>query len=95
MQPIPPDILEAVHRLRIPANLALRVHDKLDPALLRPGRLMGAREFRRLSRLEAQRLAEAKGLTIPVQQDYSLGEIYCSLVDAPALKAHRQLGFVQ
>ncbi len=28
-------ILEAVHRLRIPANLALRVHDKLDPALLR------------------------------------------------------------
>ena len=28
-------ILEAVHRLRIPANLALRVHDKLDPRLLR------------------------------------------------------------
>ena len=28
-------ILEAVHRLRIPANLAIRVHDALNPDLLR------------------------------------------------------------
>ncbi len=28
-------ILEAVHRLRIPINLAMRVHDQLDPQLLR------------------------------------------------------------
>jgi pyruvate-formate lyase len=28
-------ILEAVHRLRIPSNLAIRVHDGLDPTLLR------------------------------------------------------------
>jgi pyruvate-formate lyase len=28
-------ILEAVHRLKIPANIAVRVHDKLDPALMR------------------------------------------------------------
>jgi len=28
-------ILEAMHRLRIPINMALRVHDDLDPALLR------------------------------------------------------------
>ena len=28
-------ILEAVHRLRIPANLAMRVHERLDPELLR------------------------------------------------------------
>ena len=35
---------------------------QLDPALLRPGRLMGSREFRRLSRMEASRLASAKGL---------------------------------
>ena len=28
-------ILEAMHRLRIPANLAVRVHDRLDPELLR------------------------------------------------------------
>jgi formate C-acetyltransferase len=27
-------ILEAVHRLRIPVNLAVRVHDKLDPKLM-------------------------------------------------------------
>ncbi|HOC58271.1 MAG TPA: ATP-binding protein, partial [Verrucomicrobiota bacterium] len=40
-------------------NAAMR---QLDPALLRPGRLMGMRQFRRLTRPEAQRLAEAKGL---------------------------------
>jgi pyruvate-formate lyase len=28
-------ILEAMHRLRIPANIAVRVHDGLDPALMR------------------------------------------------------------
>jgi len=28
-------ILEAVHRLKIPANIAVRVHDELDPVLLR------------------------------------------------------------
>ncbi|NLG49050.1 MAG: pyruvate-formate lyase [Chloroflexi bacterium] len=28
-------ILEAMHRLKIPANIAVRVHDGLDPALLR------------------------------------------------------------
>jgi formate C-acetyltransferase len=28
-------VLEAVHRLRIPINLAVRVHDRLDPQLLR------------------------------------------------------------
>ena len=30
-------ILEAVHRLKIPANIAIRVHDGLDPKLLRRG----------------------------------------------------------
>lgn len=30
-------ILEAVHRLRIPANIGIRVHDGLDPQLLRRG----------------------------------------------------------
>ncbi len=28
-------ILEAIHQIRIPSNIALRVHDQLDPALLR------------------------------------------------------------
>ena len=67
---------------------------QLDPALLRPGRLMGARAFRRLTRPEARRLAEAKGLTLADQPDYSLAETYCGAVNPPALNFHRQPGFV-
>ncbi len=66
---------------------------QLDPALLRPGRLMGTREFRRLSRQEAQRLAEAKGLALPDQNDFSLAELYCGAVSGPALNGDRQMGF--
>jgi SpoVK/Ycf46/Vps4 family AAA+-type ATPase len=51
---------------------------KLDPAIARPGRLIGVREFRRLSRAEALRLADAKGLNLPDQSDFSLAELYCS-----------------
>jgi hypothetical protein len=68
---------------------------QLDAALLRPGRLMGMREFRRLTRREAQRLAEAKGLTLADQPDYSLGELYCGTVNGSALNADRQMGFAQ
>jgi hypothetical protein len=66
---------------------------QLDPALLRPGRLMGTREFRRLSRPEAQRLAKAKGLSLPDQQDYSLAEVYCGPISGSVLNADRQIGF--
>ena len=68
---------------------------QLDPALLRPGRLMGTREFRRLTRPEAQRLAEAKQLRLADQPDYSLGEIYCGAVGGPVFNADRQVGFAQ
>jgi ATP-dependent 26S proteasome regulatory subunit len=68
---------------------------QLDPALLRPGRLMGTREFRRLTRPEAQRLAEAKGLTLPNQNDFSLAELYCGAVGGSALNGERQVGFAQ
>ncbi|MCI0534812.1 MAG: ATP-binding protein [Verrucomicrobiales bacterium] len=68
---------------------------QIDPAMLRPGRLMGSREFRRLTRPEAQRLAEAKGLTLADQPDYSLGELYCGEVARPALNVDRQIGFAQ
>ncbi len=68
---------------------------QLDPALLRPGRLMGTREFRRLSRPEAQRLADAKGLALSDQRDYSLAEVYCGAVGHPGFKADRQIGFAQ
>ena len=47
-------------------NVAIR---RLDEAVLRPGRLMGTREFRRLTRAEALRLAQAKGLTLADASD--------------------------
>lgn len=66
---------------------------QLDSALLRPGRLMGTREFRRLSRPEAQRLAEAKGLVLPEQSDFSLAELYCGAVSNAGFNVARQVGF--
>jgi hypothetical protein len=50
--------------------------DKIDPAILRPGRLLAKYTFKRLSFEQAQRLAAAKALTISVQKSYSLAEIY-------------------
>lgn len=66
---------------------------RLDPALLRPGRLMGTREFRRLSRDAALRLAQAKGLTMPDQADASLAELYNRAPDLGALMASPKVGF--
>jgi hypothetical protein len=66
----------------------------LDPAMTRPGRLMGAREFPRLSRASALRLAEAKGIhLVPEQADYSLAEIYGRAPLAAKLQKARRLGF--
>ena len=73
-------------------NSAVR---QLDAALLRPGRLMGTREFRRLTRDEARRLAEAKGLKLADQDDYSLAELYCGAASNPALTGDRRIGFAQ
>jgi hypothetical protein len=50
--------------------------DKIDPAVLRPGRLLASYTFKRLSFEQAQKLAMAKSLTISVQESYSLAEIY-------------------
>jgi hypothetical protein len=47
--------------------------DRLDPAITRPGRLLALREFNRLTREQAERLARRKGLQLPDQPDYSLG----------------------
>ena len=60
-----------------------------------PGRFMGIREFRRLTRPEAQRLAAAKGLALPDQDDFSLAELYCGAVGNAVLNADRQMGFAQ
>jgi hypothetical protein len=51
---------------------------RLDEAVMRPSRLMGTREFRRLNCAEALRLAQAKGLKLADGSDsWSLAEIYC------------------
>jgi len=55
---------------------------------------MGARQFPRLSRASALRLAEAKGLSsLPDQQDYSLAEIYCRVPFSAKLPKSRRVGF--
>ena len=81
-------------KLHVIATTNAPVH-QLDPALLRPGRLMGTREFRRLTRPEAQRLAKAKGLTLADQDDFSLAELYCGAASNPALNGDRRIGFAQ
>jgi len=73
-------------------NAAVR---ELDRAILRPGRLIGQREFRRLTRVEAQRLADAKGLTLTDQSDFSLAEVYNGAAVNSAFNGERQIGFAQ
>lgn len=48
----------------------------IDPALLRPGRLLCHRVFRRLDYVQAARLAESLGRKLPVASDYSLAEVF-------------------
>ena len=67
---------------------------QLDPAVLRPGRMVGEREFRRLTREEAFRLAQAKGLVLEDQADYSLAEIYNGSASTVDFNADRQVGFI-
>ena len=66
---------------------------RLDPALLRPGRLTGSYHFRRLPRPHAQRLALAKGLTLPEQEDWSLAEIYNGTPQELDLENKGRVGF--
>lgn len=66
---------------------------ELDKAILRPGRLLGSREFRRLNREEAQRLAQAKGLTLPDKPDFSLAEIYNGPAANTEFHGERRVGF--
>lgn len=48
----------------------------LDPALLRPGRLVGHRHFGRLPADHGRRLATHLGKELPVAEDYSLAEVF-------------------
>jgi hypothetical protein len=48
----------------------------VDQALLRPGRLLCHRIFRKLNYTEAARLAESLGRKLPIANDYSLAEVF-------------------
>lgn len=68
--------------------------DKLDPAIIRPGRLIASREFRRLSPLEAERIAEGRGIKLEPQESYSLAEIYNHKHSRERISAvNRRVGF--
>jgi len=67
--------------------------DKLDPAITRPGRLTAVREFRRLDRQHAERIATVKAITLPKQDDYSLAEIYRGSQWRDDQQAGKKIGF--
>ena len=62
-------------RLQIICTINCSAAD-IDPALLRPGRLLCHRVFSRLAYAEAVRLAERLGRKLPVAPDYSLAEVF-------------------
>jgi len=66
----------------------------LDKAVTRPGRLLAYRQFKRLSPEHAQRVAQAKGLVIPEQENYSLAEIYNGESVFDENGSRRPIGFV-
>jgi hypothetical protein len=86
-------ILEDAEGLLLPRDGGSR--SKVSNLLNLADGLLGDHMNRRLTRPEAQRLADFKGLTLPDQDDFSLAEIYRGTVGNPALNAERQIGFVK
>jgi hypothetical protein len=64
-------------RLHLVCTLNCNTED-VDPALLRPGRLRFFRNFERIPRDRANRLAEHYGFTLPDRSDFTLAEIFAS-----------------
>ena len=62
-------------RLQIICTINCSATD-IDPALLRPGRLLCHRVFGRLDYPQAARLAESLGRKLPQARDYSLAEVF-------------------
>ena len=62
-------------RLQIICTINCSARD-IDPALLRPGRLICHRVFGRLDYAQAARLAESLGRKLPQAHDYSLAEVF-------------------
>lgn len=77
-------------RLQIICTINCTTAD-IDPALLRPGRLLQHRIFARLRPCEAERLAQALGRTLSVARDYSLAEVFAGAETHEA--RHPQIGF--
>ena len=55
----------------------------IDPALLRPGRLVSHRVFRRLDVDQAKALADLLGKTLPHAEDFSLAEVFAEEATEP------------
>ena len=62
-------------RLQIICTINCSAAD-IDPALLRPGRVLCHRVFGRLDYAQAARLAESLGRKLPAARDYSLAEVF-------------------
>jgi hypothetical protein len=62
-------------RLQIICTINCRADD-IDQALLRPGRLLCHRVFRKLDYAQASRLAESLGRKLPIVRNYSLAEVF-------------------
>ena len=58
---------------------------KLDSALLRPGRLIARKEFKALSVIDANRLAQRIGVKHHFTEPATLGEIYALQKDSNTL----------
>lgn len=66
---------------------------QLDPALLRPGRLMARKIFGRLTREEAAKIAAKIGKPLPEGQTVSLAELYNDAIKEPEVESGKILGF--
>lgn len=78
--------------LRLQIICTINCHaNEIDPALLRPGRLLSHRVFGRLPHEAAARLATHLGKPLPGMGDYSLAEIFAD--EPPAPKPQRTIGF--
>jgi hypothetical protein len=66
---------------------------QLDPALLRPGRLLARKVFGRLRREDARKVAEKLGKAMPAGDNISLAELYNESVEEPGIQPGKILGF--
>lgn len=77
-------------RLQIICTINGRATD-IDPALMRPGRMLSHRLFDRLPHEHAARLAEHLGKSLPGPGGYALAEIFADEIPAP--RTQRAIGF--